>query len=138
MDPLAEKHYNISPYVYCANNPVNLIDPDGMDWYKDKDGTNQYNPDLNKDNQKDILGKDQSYVGETYQVKDDDGNVTTPVDPDMFIIIRKRIFVNGICNHSPCRSGYVHYIRKWDCLSMGFAIPSSCTIRICDPLYLQI
>lgn len=77
VDPLAEKHYNISPYVYCAGNPVNLIDPDGMDWYKDKDGTNQYNPDLNKDNQKDILGKGQSYVGETYQVKDKDGNVTT-------------------------------------------------------------
>ena len=86
VDPLAEKHYNISPYVYCANNPVNLIDPDGMDWYKDKDGTNQYNPDLNKDNQKDILGKDQSYVGETYQVKDDDGNVTTDYRKDGSII----------------------------------------------------
>ncbi len=85
-DPLAEKHYNISPYVYCANNPINLIDPDGMDWYKDKDGTNQYNPDLNKDNQKDILGKDQSYVGETYQVKDDDGNVTTDYRKDGSII----------------------------------------------------
>jgi len=82
VDPLAEKHYNISPYVYCAGNPVNLIDPDGMDWYKDKDGINQYNPDLNKDNQKDILGKGQSYVGETYQVKDDDGNVTTDYRKD--------------------------------------------------------
>ena len=82
VDPLAEKHYNISPYVYCAGNPVNLIDPDGMDWYKDKDGTTQYNPDLNKDNQKDILGKDQSYVGETYQEKDDDGNITTDYRKD--------------------------------------------------------
>ena len=34
VDLMAEKHYNISPYVYCAGNPVNLIDPDGMDWYK--------------------------------------------------------------------------------------------------------
>jgi len=82
VDPLCEKHYNNSPYVYCANNPVNLIDPDGMDWYKDKDGTNQYNPDLNKDNQKEVLGKGQSYVGETYQVKDDDGNVTTDYRKD--------------------------------------------------------
>ena len=30
MDPLAEKYYSISPYAYCGNNPVNLIDPDGM------------------------------------------------------------------------------------------------------------
>ena len=25
-DPFAEKYYHLSPYVYCANNPVNLID----------------------------------------------------------------------------------------------------------------
>ena len=29
IDPLAEKYYAISPYVYCHNNPVNLIDPTG-------------------------------------------------------------------------------------------------------------
>ena len=29
MDPLAEKYYNISPYAYCANNPINAYDPDG-------------------------------------------------------------------------------------------------------------
>ena len=26
IDPLAEKYYHISPYAYCANNPVNAID----------------------------------------------------------------------------------------------------------------
>ncbi len=29
-DPLSEKYYDISPYVYCADNPVNLVDPEGM------------------------------------------------------------------------------------------------------------
>jgi RHS repeat-associated protein len=29
MDPLAEKYYGISPYAYCANNPVNAIDKEG-------------------------------------------------------------------------------------------------------------
>jgi RHS repeat-associated protein len=29
VDPLAEKYYSISPYAYCANNPVNFVDPDG-------------------------------------------------------------------------------------------------------------
>lgn len=29
MDPLAEKYYGISPYAYCANNPVNMVDPEG-------------------------------------------------------------------------------------------------------------
>lgn len=31
QDPLAEKYYSISPYVYCVNNPVRHIDPYGMD-----------------------------------------------------------------------------------------------------------
>jgi len=31
VDPLAEKRYSISPYAYCAGNPVNRIDPDGRD-----------------------------------------------------------------------------------------------------------
>jgi RHS repeat-associated protein len=31
MDPLAEKYYNISPYAWCGNNPVNVIDPDGRE-----------------------------------------------------------------------------------------------------------
>ncbi len=35
QDPMAEKYYSISPYAYCAGNPVNLIDPDGEDiWDK--------------------------------------------------------------------------------------------------------
>ena len=33
MDPLCEKYYSISPYAYCANDPVNVIDPSGCaDW----------------------------------------------------------------------------------------------------------
>ena len=29
MDPLCEKYYHISPYAYCAGNPVKYVDPDG-------------------------------------------------------------------------------------------------------------
>ena len=29
VDPLAEKYYSTSPYAYCLNNPVKLLDPDG-------------------------------------------------------------------------------------------------------------
>ena len=40
MDPMCEKYYNISPYAYCGNNPVNAVDPSGMDWYQNEE--NQY------------------------------------------------------------------------------------------------
>ena len=29
VDPICEKYYHISPYSYCAGDPVNMIDPDG-------------------------------------------------------------------------------------------------------------
>jgi len=41
MDPMAEKYYGINPYVYCANNPVRFVDPDGEQfviWYTDENG----------------------------------------------------------------------------------------------------
>ncbi len=42
MDPLAERHYSISPYAWCANNPVNRFDPDGRDWYIFNEETGEY------------------------------------------------------------------------------------------------
>lgn len=38
VDPLAEKYYNVSPYAYCHNNPVNTVDPDGTDDYFSQSG----------------------------------------------------------------------------------------------------
>ena len=29
-DPLAHKYTSLSPYAYCAGNPVSFVDPDGM------------------------------------------------------------------------------------------------------------
>jgi hypothetical protein len=45
VDPLAEKHYDISPYVYCAGNPINLIDPDGMESQQPSEIINIEGPD---------------------------------------------------------------------------------------------
>ena len=36
LDPLANKYYGISPYAFCANNPVNYLDLDGKRWLNTK------------------------------------------------------------------------------------------------------
>ncbi|HBG70077.1 MAG: hypothetical protein A2W93_10085 [Bacteroidetes bacterium GWF2_43_63] len=30
VDPMSDDYQNLSPFAYCANNPVMLVDPDGM------------------------------------------------------------------------------------------------------------
>ena len=31
QDPMAEKYYSLTPYMYCAGSPANLVDPEGED-----------------------------------------------------------------------------------------------------------
>ena len=48
VDPMSDKYPSLSPYNYCAWNPVKLIDPDGREiWHPiiDLDGTINYIPD---------------------------------------------------------------------------------------------
>jgi RHS repeat-associated protein len=33
QDPMAELYYQMSPYAYCHNNPINMIDPNGLTDY---------------------------------------------------------------------------------------------------------
>ena len=65
VDSRAEDYYDVSPYVFCKDNPVNNIDLDGrsVDWYKDKDKTYQYSPDVHS--QRD-LSKGQIYIGKSF------------------------------------------------------------------------
>ena len=36
VDPMSDKYPSLSPYVYCADNPVKLVDPDGEEVIEDK------------------------------------------------------------------------------------------------------
>ena len=35
VDPMSDKYPSLSPYVYCANNPVKLVDPNGEEIFDD-------------------------------------------------------------------------------------------------------
>ena len=39
VDPLAEKYYHVSPYMYCSGNPVKFADIDGRDYDVVYDGS---------------------------------------------------------------------------------------------------
>ncbi|MBO4690084.1 MAG: RHS repeat-associated core domain-containing protein, partial [Paludibacteraceae bacterium] len=45
VDPLADKYPGISPYAYCAWNPIKYVDPDGREKHNKMD---PYSPDINQ------------------------------------------------------------------------------------------
>ena len=46
VDPLAEEYFGWTPYNYVANNPILLVDPNGMEW------VNPYQRELDKERKK--------------------------------------------------------------------------------------
>ena len=66
-DPLAEKYPGLSPYSHCANNPLTIIDPSGMDiWKIDERG--------------EIVMREEDTTTDKFIMVDADGN--TRVDAD--------------------------------------------------------
>ena len=50
VDPMADKYPGISPYAYCAWNPVKLVDPDGMEiWIICCEKKFQYQPGMSSE-----------------------------------------------------------------------------------------
>ena len=66
VDPMSDKYPSLSPYTYCANNPVKLVDPNGEEvgWVEKADGTIYW--DKNAHNQK-TTRKCETYLGEEGQ-----------------------------------------------------------------------
>ncbi|TFF33315.1 DUF6443 domain-containing protein [Mucilaginibacter psychrotolerans] len=63
IDNLAEKHSEMSPYTFSANNPFNLIDNDGDDWwYFIKEGKTVYYKDNLKTNLIHALNSQRNWV----------------------------------------------------------------------------
>lgn len=89
VDPLAEKHPEMSPYVYAGNNPVKYVDPDGRDFGIKIDHANKTNALLNNSLQGGKLnqnGKQESTSGNANVQINVNGNYngkTTFYDPKL-------------------------------------------------------
>ena len=49
IDPLSEQTYPISPYAYCAGDPVMFVDPSGLAVYRDTEGNVLYRNELEEE-----------------------------------------------------------------------------------------
>ena len=57
LDPMAGKYPAITPYSYCAGNPVNLVDPEGKDIYSFDKRSGTFTIVENNDNEFDSIVK---------------------------------------------------------------------------------
>ena len=96
-DPLCEKYYSISPYSWCENNPVNAIDPMGMDVYRYDDKTGDMSLFKKTDDNFDQIGKFKTVTNKetgekSYELKTNkDGTAKTRMDN-----VEKGILSDGI------------------------------------------
>ena len=64
VDPMSDKYPGVSPYTYCANNPVRLVDKDGRDWFENEEtGDVYYARDYRKGDEHLIDGTGWKWMG---------------------------------------------------------------------------
>ena len=104
VDPMSDKYPSISPYAYCAWNPIKLVDPEGEeamendDWYRNKfgdivcDETVKSQNDLPKDcTYLGIEGVGENVYGETTRFYNSDGTIEEiPLTLEPVIVTSKK------------------------------------------------
>ena len=103
VDPMSDKYPNLTPYAYCANNPVNFIAPDGRS-YSEFDENGNYLRTI-KDN-----WWHNTFVGRKGRIIDENGNISQTfrfADPKNDVANLK----NGTINK-------VHFVQENEITSM--------------------
>ena len=70
VDPMSDKYPSLSPYVYCANNPVKLVDPNGEEWEVNESGYVRQVGDIDNNTLYAVKGTTEFSFGERKTNKD--------------------------------------------------------------------
>jgi hypothetical protein len=114
-DPLASDYPNIGPYTFCANNPMNVIDPNGMDIYRFDKITGELILHTITDDEFDQIGRfAYDKDSDTYKLKTDkNGNAKILIDN-----IQKGILSDGL--NLKTNSNIINVNGKDDSFISGF------------------
>jgi len=86
FDPLAENHYDTSPYALCGNNTLSRIDPNGMDWDNGFEWESSFEADWFQNEKTGALFYNNEYGKEDAGKKGMDGDGWSWLGPnDMFM-----------------------------------------------------
>ena len=76
LDPMAEKYPHLSPYLWCAANPITLTDPDGKEYGDTLATQNAAAIDFGKCYNGQSIIENAEYVTNIYEIPTDDGQST--------------------------------------------------------------
>jgi len=92
VDPLAHKYPNLSPYVFVANNPIMLIDPDGkqIDIVGEDGNTTTYTPGMEYKGKDEFTRKTVAAYNEAYSSSSEaKSHIDKTVDTDNIYTVEK-------------------------------------------------
>jgi hypothetical protein len=83
IDPMTEKYPSNGGMVYCVGNPLNVIDPTGMDWVEGDGGTISWNDDVTS---QETAKEGQKWLGKNVLVgtHNREANLNEPVNSARF------------------------------------------------------
>jgi RHS repeat-associated protein len=99
VDPQSNKYPSFSPYVYCANNPIKLVDPNGEDWFENElTGDVYYNRDYRKGDEKSLEGKGWKWMGSNNMFDKSDNDAINSNSDKVSDVSCRQDGVDGIAN----------------------------------------
>ena len=90
VDPMSDKYPSLSSFVYCANNPVKLVDPNGEEiWIVSSDGTSRlkYTVGMQYDGTDEKVKAKIDNLNSIYNTDVGKGVVTSLVESEQFYMI---------------------------------------------------